>query len=338
MRESGSRPLSNAAARDAQSPLIAFERFVDLVRNSSPAFDERPETMLALLRPFLANPDRNAAHVQEIAEAYAAAKYLGVLMRIPGMKLALRLTYGRKTMQDFAPKFIERLVSLEAALKDELTPGSVEIHVKSPRYIDTPSGFGTNKRHRYRIQIQTAIQGSDDDILESVAVKAKVHLKGPPVEIEDIAPKPAFSAITRTHTAGAEVGVKRSVSAKHAFGAEAKLAIGKLSSSAELATSDEESVSLSRGVQETLAGAEQYMVARKFSDQATWRLFAGIGPIDLEGGEYSMDILVPADVRALDLHVNVAVEWYRVGVVPAEIARTLALPAPDAASGAPRAG
>ena len=163
-----------------QSPAAAFGRFVELVRSSPLMFDADPDAVLSLLRPFLVNPNRDEPHVRAIAEAYGAAQVTKVLGNFPIMKQVLQLTKWRtrgSTMEKYLPDLIKRLRALEAALRTELRPGSITLHLKPVRYLDTPPGFGSENFHRYRIQVQTLIESTPDDALEAVAVQLTLNGK-----------------------------------------------------------------------------------------------------------------------------------------------------------------
>ena len=234
------------------------------------------------------------------------------------------------TMEDISPPFIQRLRALEAALKNELRPGSVTIHIKPTRYIETPSGFGNGHLLRYRIQVQTLVEDSVDDVLEAVSLDIRVAAENAEVQVDDMSPKAAFSTVSRKSAAAVQVGIKQTRADKQVVAGEISGGGAKTSSSLESSTSREESLSLSQGNEQTVARVEQYLVARKVANRALWRVIAGVGPIDAAGEEYSIDVLVPEGVHEIDLHVEARLEWFRAGIVPAEIRRRLKLPTADA--------
>jgi hypothetical protein len=55
-------------------------------------------------------------------------------------------------------------------LTKDLLRGSVSLHLKPVRYIETPAGYGDARLHRYRVQVQLAIDLSISDALEAASV------------------------------------------------------------------------------------------------------------------------------------------------------------------------
>jgi hypothetical protein len=104
-------------------------------------------------------------------------------------------------MEQSAPDFINRLRELEATLRTELRPGSITLHLKPMRYLDTPAGFGGQTFHRFRIQVQTLIDSTPDDALQAVAVELTLNDGAADLVIDDISPQAGFSAVGLKETA-----------------------------------------------------------------------------------------------------------------------------------------
>ena len=252
------KPRAPQLPASPQSPLEAFQQFAETVRNSPPILEEAPEYFLSLLRPFLANSARNEAHVALIAEAYAAAR---VTRSLPFLKLVSR--FGLRRMAEQSPRLLQRLRELEDALKTELVPGSVTLHVKPIRYLETPTGFGGTGLRRYRIEIQTLVEESGSDQIEAVAVEIKADVPdavslADEVVVDRIWPEPAFAALVRKQSSGAQRAQKVTVGSKQSTGGELAGAGQKLSATGEISRSEEESVSTSEGLEETVNGVRQY--------------------------------------------------------------------------------
>jgi hypothetical protein len=312
-----------------QSPAAAFERFIELVRTSPPVFDADPETVLSLIRPFLANPVRDEPHVRQISQAYAAALLGKALNRIPLMKHFSRLVmWGKPTMEDHSPRFIDRLRALESALLSELRPGSISLNLKPIRYLDSPEGFGAGAFHRYRIQVQTLIESTADDAMDAVAIELAVGSGADDAIVDDISPQAGFSAVALKQTAGVQLGRKYTSSNEVKAGAEISGPLAKVSTEATSGSVEQASILETAGGESTLARVEQYLIARMIGNRAMWRALAGVGPIDASGASYTADVLVPAKARSLDVRVDARVEWLHAGAVPAELRQTLELPHP----------
>jgi hypothetical protein len=316
-----------------QNPAAAFERFVELVRSSSAVFDADPDAVLSLLRPFLANPNRDEPHVREIAEAYGVARLSMVFRSFPLMKQAVRLArWGFGTMEQYSPNLIKRLRALEATLRTELRPGSITLHLKPVRHLDTPTGFGAKTFQRYRLQVQTLIEATPDDALQAVVVELTATARETEPVVDDISPLAGFSAVGLKRTGAVQVGHQHTLSEKETGGAEISGLGGKLSLGAESVSGEQFSTMIAAGGERTVARVEQYLIARKIGNRAIWRAVAGVGPIDAAGAEYTADILLAADSEEIDVRVDARAEWLRAGAVPAELRRTVILPRPVAES------
>lgn len=316
-----------------QSPAVAFERFIELVRNSSAVFDADPDVVLNLLRPFLVNPERDERYVREMAEAYGVAQFTRMLRRIPLMKSAMWM--GRKvlgTMEQYLPDFIARLRDLENALRTSLRPGSIALHINPIRYIDTPAGFGRSVFHRYRVEVQTLIESTPEDALQSIGVDVTATAGTTEVIVDNMTPQAGFSAVGLKQGAGAQFGHQMTTTEKVSSGGEVSAAGAKVVTGVESTFAEQFSATLSSTAETTVGRIEQYLIARRIGNRAIWRAVAGIGPIDVAGTTYAIDVLIPAETNQMDLHVVARVEWFQAGTVPAELRRTLLLPNPSSVS------
>lgn len=312
-----------------QSPVAAFERFIEVVRSRSAIFDADPEVLLSLLRPFLANPSRDEPHVRQIAEAYGATQMVKAITLIPLMKLVIRLTrWRRPTIGQYSPNLIKRLRALEATLRTEIRPGSIALYLKPIRYLDTPGGLGTESFHRYRFQVQTLIESTPDDALQAVEVKLTVNAGIAEAVVDDICPQAGFSAVGLKRTDSLEVGQQQMLSDEVTADAEISGTVAKISTGAKSVSKEHSSVLATAGGEKTVARVEQYLIARMIGNRAMWRVIAGLGPIDAAGADYTADVLVPVGAQAVEIRVDARVEWLRSGAVPAELRRTVALPRP----------
>jgi hypothetical protein len=312
------RQMNAQPAKPPQGPLEAFETFVAMVRRSPFMLYAKPEEVIALLRPFLANPDRNEAHVREIVLGYMMSRFMkgNDFVTMPFWEFMSMLMRQRLT------KELLRMEALEAALRTELKPGSVALHVKPVRYLETPAGFAEPLR-RYRIEVQLFIEEPPEDAIESVRVEIRLMSDKGQVNIDDISPKPAFSQVERKEVAGAEIGLKQTISAKVTVGLEP--ASGP-KFGAEAGGERERSVTINTGVEQGTSRMSQYLYARKLANRALWRVLAGVGAIDVAGEEYSVEFLAPASVGELELQVDANIEWLRAGIVPAELRQPITLP------------
>ena len=231
-------------------------------------------------------------------------------------------------MEEYAPDFVKRLQSLETALKTELRPGSVSLHVKPIRYIETPSGYGPEQLYKYRFQVQTVVDSSPDDTLEAVSLHLTALANDAEVIIDDITPQPGFSTIGVKSSAGVQLGKKQTISDKEVIKGELASGVGKVSTDLETISTEEHSSLLSIGAERSLARVEQYLIARKVGNRAFWRTLAGVGPVDAGGVEYTVDFLISDKVDLVNLTLEAKVEWLRNGAVTATLQRLLELPRP----------
>lgn len=309
-----------------QSPVAAFEHFVDIVRRSRGLSDVEPDTIRPLLRPFLANPHRDDAPVREIVNAIGAATFSSLIRRLPGFNWIFPRMFG--PMEKWAPQYVARLTELEAILKNHLTPGSVTIHLMPVRFLEMPSGFGRSPQLRYRLQVQTLIDVPEGDHLEAVSLEVRA-LSQEGVVFEELSPSAAFSSVTRKNSIGAQTGLKHTATQRDSASVNIGGAKAGLSSSRDVTHSEEVSVTMSSGAEQTNSTVEQYLVARMAANRAVWRVIAGVGPIDPAGLQYTVDFLAPPQTRELELEIDARIEWRRAGAVPAELRQRLLLPSPD---------
>ena len=236
-------------------------------------------------------------------------------------------------MEQLAPNFIKRLRDLESALITELRPGSISLHLKPVRYLETPAGFGSEGFGRYRFQVQTLIESTADDSLQAVSVELTVDAGEPGSVIDDISPQAGFSAVGLKRASGVQVSDQYSRTLKENASIEISGVAAKASAGAGAERTEQSSTVFTVGGERTLARVEQYLIARKIGNRAMWRALAGVGPIDAAGTEFTADVLVPADCSQVDVRIVASVEWLRAGPVPAELRRTLVLPRPAVESG-----
>jgi hypothetical protein len=331
---SNGRLKENAVVENPQSPVEAFESFVALVRNSPMFFEADPDLLYRHLAPFLANTGRDQPYVREIVEAIVATRSNGVL-RATGLGPIMKLVGRLRTIEKAIPHFMRRLEQLEASLKTDLQPGSVSVHVRPAQFIERAKGYGPLSPCRYRIQIQTLVETSDDE-LQALSVEVGVGTASEQVEIDDLEPKSAFSSVSRKSAATSQTGMKRTESSGQTIGGGLGGPASKLNLSVQSAESFEQSMSFSDTAEQTLSRVEHYLVARKIANRAWWHVLAGIGPIDAAAGEYSIDCLVPEGVQEIDVMIEARVDWLRAGIVPARITQRMALPPPDTHSDPPR--
>ncbi|WP_183252163.1 hypothetical protein [Brevundimonas basaltis] len=309
-----------------QSPVAAFEQFVDIVRGSRGLSDVDPDAIRPLLRPFLANPHRDDAPVREIVSAIGVTTFSSLIRSFPGFNWLFPRMFG--PMEKWAPQYVARLTELEAILKNRLIPGSVTIHVMPARFLEKPSGFGQTPQLRYRLQVQTLIDVPEGDHLEAVSLEVRA-LSQEGIVFEEISPTAAFSSVTRKNSTGAQTGLKRTATQKNSTSVNIGGAKGGFSSSREVTGNDEVAISVSSGAEQTSSTVEQYLIARMAANRAVWRVIAGVGPIDPAGLQYTVDLLAPPQTRELALEVDARIEWHRAGAVPAELRQRLLLPSPD---------
>ena len=340
----GSMPLRHdATARPTRaitpspsSPAEAFTQFVELIRKSPATLVGVPaDDIFDLLLPFIVNPARYEAAVRAIAEAFGSAK---VSISLAPMLKMIRWVPGntklKGTIEQFNPNLIERLRALETMLKTNLLPGSVVVHLKPVQYLESPKGYGLAELHRYRVIVQTLVDPSEGDALDAISIQLTATSdNAAEVVIDDISPQPGFSVVGIKDSSGAEHGIQETVSETESIKGVVSGGGAKISSGLETTQSVQVSTLISVGTERSLARVEQYLIARKAGNRATWRALAGVGPIDAGGIEYKADLLVPDSVQEILIRVEAKVDWMYAGSVPTDVQKTLLLPRPQRPSG-----
>ena len=313
-----------------QSPASAFRRFIELVRTSPRIINIDPKILFDTLSPFLANPKRDKPYVHEIIEAYSAARISETFLKYGFFRL-MKWFMPKGTIEQFAPEFISRLRKLEERFKTELKPGSIYLNLKPIRYIESPSGYN-QVIHKYQIQIETLVESTPDDSLHTVTVEVIIKSKSTELSIDNLFPKPGFSTVGIKRTNELQVGQQQTTTEKGTSGAEISGGGAKLSAGIESSSSEQTSASISVGSEKNTARVEQYLISRQFGNRAIWQILSGVGPIDVAGTEYKVEILAPSNCKSLDISVDARVEWLNAGVVPAHLQETLDIPIPSTES------
>jgi hypothetical protein len=304
--------MTSPVDKAPNTPADAFAQFVEVVRKSRTGeINAASDDLYLLLRPFLINPARHEEHVRVIVKGIALAHFCETFGTSELFQLA-RL-FRRGTTEQSDPDFIKKLRALEGALTSDLRPGSVSLHQKPIRYLDTPTGYGDAILHRYRVQVQLGVDVSISEALDAVSLEMTVEAAGAEIIVDDITPAPGFSVVGLRRSTGIQSTLAETTTAKASAGAEVGAGGSKVTSSVEATSAEQRSTLHSLSAEHTLSRVEQYLIARKAGNRAFWRALAGIGEIDVGGIEYSADLLVPDSVREVALKVEAKVEWRRAG-------------------------
>jgi hypothetical protein len=323
-------PNISLSGQAPQTPAQAFERYVEIVRKSPDyRINVQPQELMTLILPFLANPQRHGNHVAVLVMSFALA-LLQVMKSFFGKPGSL----FRWVMNRFIPRELRwnqyraGLQELERLLFEELKPGSVYLHLKPTRYLETPAGYGERRLHRYRIQTQLAVEPTKEDTLAGVAVELTLEAAGADVTIDAISPQAGFSAVGVRNSAGIQLGEQETVSTKAVLQTELLAVPVKVKSEGEMSRLQQQTKSLSVGAEQTLSRVEQYLMARVAGHRVYWRALAGVGPLDVGGIEYSVDILAPEAITEVAVKIRAGVDWQRAGTIPAELNQSITLPRP----------
>lgn len=316
------------AGQAPQGPLDAFESFAALIRDSSDPFERDPDVFLAHLRPFLQNPPRTQHHVKEIIDSYSMATLYPLISRFYEKVPFFGQWFLRRLLTPYLEQKRKRITELTDTLREDLQPGAVRIHVKPIRALGVPSGFD-QKYRAYLVQVQILVEDTPDDSIVSVDVGFQLGADGNDISIDVLTPGPAFSEVQRKDVAETQMGLSHNQSMTKSVDGGLSGGIAKLSGGVELAKSTTGSLSVSGGVEQSTSSAEQYLAARMLGPRATWNVLAGIGAIDVAANEYAAQFKAPADVKDIELQVDVTVTWFRLGQIPAAVRDVVVLPEPD---------
>jgi hypothetical protein len=320
-----------------QTPAGAYTRFLELIRKSPAGrLEATPDELMPLLEPFLANPERHWRQVSEIVRVIGYAHVFQTLYKFPAMRrlmaFSARLTQGHKgTMESAAPEFIARLRKLGSELTRELHAGETLVHVRPLRYLDTPAGYAGRPRHKHELAIQIAVEPMESD--EPSFLDARLTVEGAPdVDIGEIAPTAAYTSFTMEESVSAEQSRQSTLSGKLASEFELSATLAKTKVQAEAASSDMAAASRSASRKRTYADTEQQVLARRSGRTVFWRIQRSRGPVDVGAVDLKAELLVPENVRTLQVRLDVAVDWEHAGRSPASLTKTLDVPSPPVKS------
>ncbi|RYF74510.1 MAG: hypothetical protein EOO39_08475 [Cytophagaceae bacterium] len=326
--------LKHTEGTDAPSHLqprnsvAAYEQLIEIVKNSKHGMAS-PQTLLGLLRPFLINPDRDTEYVSTIVGLYSMSVFWEAIRRTP-LKRPIQwfLSRGKRndSLLEIQENLLNQLQTLEENLRKRIRPGSIDLHINPIRYLETPDGFGNYGYHKYRLQLQTLVEETKDDSLQTVSVVIEITTPSTGVMIERMVPEAGFSTI------GLKKSISNQSSHQHVTG-EKRIVSGEMASGIvkgsainETTYSDQQTYGSAFGNEQSSSQVDQYQYARKFSNKATWKILAGVGPTDVGGLEYTLEILVPVSISSINVAIKATIEWLNAGTVGSELTCELKLP------------
>ncbi|XAZ81990.1 hypothetical protein A6C57_27725 (plasmid) [Fibrella sp. ES10-3-2-2] len=313
---------------EPRNSVAAYEQLIEIVKNSKHSMAS-PQTLFGLLRPFLINPDRDTEFVSTIVVMYGVSVFWEAIRRTP-LKRPVQwlLSRGKRneSLLEIQGNLLNQLQTLEENLRKRIKPGSIDLHINPVRYLETPVGFGSNGYHKYRLQLQTLVEETKDDFLQTVSVAIEITDPSTGIMVERMMPEAGFSTIGLKKSISSQSNHQQITGEKRIISGEIAGGIVKGSAINETTYLEQQTHGSAFGNEQSSSQVEQYQFARKFSNKATWKIIAGVGPTDVGGLEYMIEILVPVSISSVSVAIKATIEWLNAGTVGTELTRELKLP------------
>ncbi|MCX6212843.1 hypothetical protein [Spirosoma sp.] len=312
----------------------AYEQLIEIVKNSKHSMAS-PQTILGLLRPFLINPDRDTEYVSTIVGLFSISVFWEAIRHTPLRRPILWfLSRGKRneSLLEIQGNLLNQLQTLEENLRKRIKPGSIDLHINPVRYLETPVGFGIDGYHKYRLQLQTLVEETNDDLLQTVSVAIEITTPSAGITIERMVPEAGFSTIGLKKSISSQSSHQKVIGEKRIVSGEMASGIVKGSAINETTYSEQQTQGLVSGNEQSSSQVEQYQFARKFSNKAIWKIIAGVGPTDVGGLEYTIEVLVPISITAISVSIKATIEWQNSGTVGTELTCEIKLPATNSGS------
>jgi hypothetical protein len=316
------------------SPREAFDAFLVIQDRDDPsaALAEPPETYIAMLDPFLANPEKHREHARLLAGAFAQALvWRGVQAMREGPALfafgsRALLRVGRRPIRRAQQRFRDRVAELRDELAETVAPARVDLVIRDPTPLSQDRELMRRSARTFGTRCLVAVSASERSggrifvperfrLTLDVTGDERVTFLGDPepgtLWVEDTSletTERAMATDDRSSKAGGEVAVphapiKLSIERGHTSGRE-----------------EEQSVTRRRSQQAVRC------VASAVGHQASWDLYQTGDWTPVGGLTFSATLEVPQDAQSVTITAIAIVESVGWGPYRTEFTRSFELP------------
>lgn len=300
------RPNAAPQAQDV-APAVAWRRFTEVVKTPLATFDHSRDDFLALLDPFLTNPERHRRHVEMITEAAGAAQLAEVLRKLYGPTMPLfRRLMGKPNKRH--REFLAKLAALEAELSASVQPGRINVDVLPTRTQTTHEDWLRQGKHLELIQLKIAVLPNEG--FEPTRVSVVLSLADAGVRCVDHFPATEFKELGTQEIEVSDEGkfVEATGEATKA-GGQLGAHGAKLSGERAETKSTETTTATRESRRLTFTPTVRKVISSAVRGEAEWTLLATHQDAPIGGLDFFASIMVEGEARVIPTTITVGARF-----------------------------